>query len=241
MNGLRAIVVSVDFADLLRVTLAYNRHHFSDVMVVTTPEDQASQDAAKACGADVYTTDSFYEKGAVFNKHKPLEEGLSAMGRYGWICLLDADVLWPKNVPDTTLEAGHIYGCRRRIAEEVPEIIPSNWSDCPIYLPKNKWLGGFTQIFHSQDRHLPTPPWHETNWRHAGGADTMFQQRWPKSHRHFLPFEVLHLGEVGLNWCGRVSPYLDGSVPEEAAERRETLKRFTRSPGIPKRGPHERY
>ena len=33
---MRAILVSVDYADILALTLPLNRHHFSDVMVAAT-------------------------------------------------------------------------------------------------------------------------------------------------------------------------------------------------------------
>ena len=237
----RAVLVSVDFADLLDVTLPYNQHHFEEVLVITSTADKQSQEVARNRGAKVYETDSFYEPGAIFNKHKPLEEGLEAMGRQGWICIMDVDVLWPKILPKFGLEPGHLYGPGRRVMTEPSKTIPEDWSGFPAYLPNSRLIAGYSQLFHADDPYLGNPPWHETNWRHAGGADTFFQLQWPAMNRIRLPFDVLHLGEVGMNWCGRTSPYLDGSRPPEAKQRMDQLLQMVKRPGYPRRGPHERY
>jgi len=47
--------------------------------------------------------------------------------------------------------------------------------------------------------------------------------RWPVEKRVWLPTFVLHLGPHGKNWCGRVTPRLDGTVPKEAESRRKAL------------------
>src|SRR5580692_269178 len=94
---MKAILVSVDYADILAVTLPYNRHHFDEVYVVTTPGSEDGR-VAKQLGAEVWGTTAFYDDGAVFNKWKALEEALDVMGRDGWLCVMDADVLWPKTV-----------------------------------------------------------------------------------------------------------------------------------------------
>ncbi len=236
----RAIIVSVDFADLLAITLPYNRHHFSEVVVVTSHADKQSQKVARKYGARTYATDVFYDSGAVFNKHKPLEDALTSIGRWGWICLLDVDILWPKKVPYLELDSGCIYGAKRRILSNAFAPIPEDWSSLPIYLPSCRLFAGCTQLFHAGAACLGPPPWHSTNWRHAGGADSEFQQKWPREKRIWMPFEVLHLGEVGINWCGRVLPYQDGDCPKQGGERMKALASMVKSPGIPRRGPHER-
>jgi hypothetical protein len=243
-TGLRAIVVSVDFADLLAVTLPYNRHHFEDVLIVTSTADKDTPRVARDYQAKVFATESFYEPGAVFNKHKSLEEGLDYMGRYGWICLLDADVLWPCELPSRfPLSRGRIYGPSRREMKDLSGLVvpdESKWEQFPIWPPcPCPLLGGFSQIFHADD--AGHPPWHDLNWRHAGGGDTVFQQRWPIRNRIRLPFAVLHLGPVGVNWCGRTMPYLDGSVPPESGDRMTRLLEFVKAPGFPRRDPRERY
>lgn len=230
--GLKAIMVCVDYGDILSWTLPYNRHHFSEVAVVTTMEDELTHDVAEKNHASVYVTNSFYDGGASFNKWKALEEGLTALGREGWICVMDADVLWPKVVPGFTREIGNLYTPRRRMADPIPEVIPAEeyWSHYPLH-PQQKEFAGYSQIFHASDPALGPSPWHETTWRHAGGADSFFQAKWAEENKIRPPFEVLHLGPAGVNWCGRASPYLNGDLPEKAVEKKKQLRRFIQGRG----------
>jgi hypothetical protein len=233
VSDLRAILVSVEFGDLLAISLAYNRHHFAEVMVVTTPADTITAAVAKQNKAAVFATMSFYDRGAVFNKWKALEEGLDVFGRYGWLCIMDADVLWPRRIPSFAKIVNNIYTPRRRIMADLSQPAFSaalqdelSWERFPLH--KETEFAGFSQIFHGSDPHLGSPPWHEVNWRHAGGADSYFQRKWPSRHKVRPPFEVLHLGQDGLNWCGRVTQYLDGSVPLDAAAHDAQTQAFIR-------------
>ena len=47
---MRAITVCVEYSDYLSHTLPYNRHQFSEWMIVTTPEDKATRDVASSLG-----------------------------------------------------------------------------------------------------------------------------------------------------------------------------------------------
>lgn len=222
---MKAILVCVDYADVLNLTLPYNRHHFSEVMVVTTPEDSATIQCAEANNCRIHTTRTFYEEGAIFNKWKSLEEALDVFGRYGWLCIMDADVFWPKQIPDYSREVGCIYTPKRRMRESVTAPIPDevDWGQYPLHRNHTEWAG-YTQIFHANDPHLGSPPWHQTNWKHAGGADSFFQKQWPNNRKKRPPFEVLHIGEAGANWCGRVTNYVDGSTPDLAEDRKQALE-----------------
>ena len=229
-NKPNAILVCVDYADLLAITLPANRHHFNRVVVVSSSADGKAQLIATRNGAENFITESFYDDGAAFNKWKALEQGLDFMGRRGWICILDADVLWPENsdVDTSKLEWETLYGCHRRMLHQWPHVaipVESEWAQLPNHPNVNEWAG-FTQLFHAQDSHLGTPPWHETDWLHAGGADSFFQDNWPRDDKMRLPFEVLHLGPDGHNWCGRASAYADGGKHPLADQRREQLLGF---------------
>lgn len=248
---MRAIMVCVDYADLLAITLPYNRHHFEDVMVVTSNGDRATQDVCARLGVRMFPTSSFYADGATFNKWRALEEGLDAYGRHGWLCIMDADVLWPKNVlipfrgpgkreiPGACI--GNLYTPIRRMWEDWPQLSPlmganfhkvggfmeeraypipleSEWSKFPIHRNLSEFAG-YSQIFHTSDPVLGPAPWHEVDWKHAGGADSFFQAKWPAERKVRPPFEILHLGPAGMNWYGRATPLVDGTVPEDAGEK----------------------
>lgn len=241
---MRAILVSVDYSDLLSLTLPYNKHHFEAVLVVTSSADHASQEVAKANGVGVFITDSFYKDGAVLNKFRALEEGLDAFGRHGWLCLMDADVLWPKDLHAEEVggplfiarkdgacgrmfQPGMLLTPRRRMDVEWhrEDGLPSEdrWTDYLLH-PQQREFAGYSQIFHASDPVLGPAPWHEVDWVHAGGADSFFQAKWPDERKVRPPFEVLHLGPAGVNWYGRASAYCDGSLHRDHVVR-QTLAR----------------
>lgn len=277
------VIVCVDFADLLAVTLPKNRHHFESVVVVSTERDTDTNDVAYANNCLTYNTDAFYRNGADFNKFLTLEEGLDVLGRDGWICILDADILLPREIPWLSLPPpvgptpGRLYSPLRRMLENwdrVPDphciecqgrgwiLVPGEatqgkeaedgrrvWetkSPCPackiqnslsLFLQESEWWqypihrniyewAGYCQLFHGSDSALGTAPWHQTNWRHAGGADSFFQRKWDVKDKIRPPFECLHIGQAGQNWCGRVSPTLSGDVLKGAEERLSKLKGY---------------
>ena len=221
---MRAITVCVDYSDFLGLTLPLNRYHFEQFSVVTSSVDVITQNLARTLGANVIVTDCFYDDGARFNKAKALEHGLDVIGRHGWLCLMDADVIWPNELPDFARTVGNIYVPNRRMMRQVEKAIPdeSDWSQYP--LNPYKEFSGYSQIFHASDTTLGPAPWHQIIWKHAGGADTCFSQKWPKVRRIRPPFEVLHLGENQKNWWGRVSDFLDGTSPEKKIENDHAMK-----------------
>jgi hypothetical protein len=266
--GLRAIMVAVDYQDILRISLPYNQHHFDEITIVTDPKSGKSvfdvvyhhTPDRKIC---ILETELFYTDGAVFNKWRALEWGLDQMGRHGWICIMDADVLWPKDVVVQEIEGmgnlfiktpyglgrpvlvGQLCTPLRRMApwplpsanvitgiskSDLPyySVIPllpeeKTWNTYPLHRNVQEWAG-YSQIFHADDPVLGPPPWHETNWKTAGSADSFFQQKWPHERKIRPPFHCLHLGPSGVNWCGRVTPYLDGSKPPEADQRSKMMQ-----------------
>ncbi len=237
---MRAFIVCVNYADLLAITLPYNRHHFSEVIAVTSSADTQTQAISRQNSAHCFVTEVFYEGGAEFNKFAALEQAFDEYGRDGWICIMDADVMWPKHIdwefwtPDTELESGrsklmlpgNLYTPLRRMCLDIQNVPQEPYWPSYAHHPQQVEWAGYTQIFYGNDWHLGQPPWHQTNWKHAGGPDSWFQQKWPAHCKHRPPFECLHLGPAGQNWCGRTTAYTDGSLPSEAVERLERLKHY---------------
>src|SRR5574337_135513 len=133
--AVRMITVAVDMADILALTLPYNRHHFKEVCVVTSSRDEEAWKVAAKNNTLVYITDVFYENGAHFNKWAALEEGLDFMGREGWIAVMDVDTVLPKAIPTVlggklTLTEwlfgygfiGQLYTPRRRMLEDLSSL-----------------------------------------------------------------------------------------------------------------------
>ncbi len=149
---------------------------------------------------------------------------------------MDADVMWPKDLHGWEPEKGYLYSPLRHMCENMnyswehgSELLPyppeSKWWEFPIHRNVNEWAG-YTQIFHATDPVLGSPPWHNTRWSHAGGSDSFFQQKWPVIKKRRTPWNVLHLGASGTNWCGRVTDMLDGTKVEKAEERAMKLRQF---------------
>lgn len=226
---IRAFIVCVDYWDYLSITVPYNRHHFKDVIIITHPKDTKTIQITKQFGLSLFLSESFYDNGADFNKWLPLEQAFKFYGRHGWICMMDADVLWPKKI-EQSFEPGNLYTPFRRMCEnfEVPFKYPpeETWARYPLHPVKE--FAGYSQIFHGSDPVVQKTPWLETNWRHAGGADSFFQRKWRLANKIRPSFEALHLGPHGTNWCGRVNRFVDGSVPENANIKSKKLTDYIR-------------
>lgn len=191
-------IVAVDYP-VVEQTIQYNRHHFDKVCVVTSTKDTKTQYVLNNLNVPFFATDAFYRNGAFFNKWLALEEGLDYFGRCGWLWIMDADIFLPKELPITLFTPGNLYTPHRRMADTfVPE---AEWPGLREASNKRDF-NGYCHIFHSSDWHLPPTPWYQTDWIHAGGADTFFQARWEDDHKIRPDFEVLHVGHPAYNWCG---------------------------------------
>jgi hypothetical protein len=228
---MQAIIVSVDYADLLAITLPYNRHHFTDVMVVTKPTDKKTAAVTEACRCSVLQTDVFNAGGATFNKFAAIEEAVRILRPQGWLCLLDADIMIPKGMadPQQSWHIGKIYSPLRRMwvntsLQPPPE---SDWGQLPYGEPRNATrFAGYMQVFHVQDAVLTSRPWHRLDYDNASDGDTEFSRKWAKTNKVRPAFDVLHLGQDSKNWCGRATPYVDGTIPDNAEAKTELVRLF---------------
>jgi hypothetical protein len=225
LGEVRAVTVSVDYADVLSLTLPWNQQVFKSVTVVTAPRDAQTIELCRQLGVQCLQTNRFYESGAVFNKFAALEQGLDFMGRRDWLCIMDADIAFPHDIrvphgSSWNPKPGFLYTARRRVIDPIPDAIPFDrmWRQFR-YAGMNECFAGYCQIFHADDPCLGVAPWHVTNCTWAGGPDEYFANKWPENRKLRPPFDVLHLGRPFANWAGRVTPYADGSVDPEAAKR----------------------
>ena len=228
--NLKGLTICVEYDDLLRLTLPRNVKHFDYLLVVTSPHDlrtlNAIDEVTRQHGldnVDVYLTNAFYKRGAVFNKGMCLEHGLDVVGRSGWLLVWDVDIVMPETMDLSAIEAGMLYWPRRRMCHDIADYAgQTDWSRWPIQNESEP--AGYFNLFHAEDPVLKARPWYAIDWRHAGGYDTDFQALWPPQCKIHPPFEVLHLGEPFLNWHGRVQARTDGTVPPEAERRQKAQK-----------------
>lgn len=225
---MRAFIVCVEFGDFLRVTLPRNRHHFSEVTVITSRRDRYTIAGAKENNADVYLTECWWDQFAMFDKWRGLEECLDKKGTDGPICLMDADVIWPHDIGSFRPKKNHLYTPHRRIMKNHLAAIPPEreWKNFPRPWADEEFVG-YTQVFFGEDIHVATRPWFRgicETYGTAGFADVFFQDRWP-DHKKIRPrWEVLHLGLPMENWCGRTSRSINGGRVANSEHRMRVLK-----------------
>lgn len=209
---MRAVTVCVDYARILQRTIPLNLHHFEAWVIVTSPDDTETkrlihaQNLGGNTKVQLVETDVFYRGGAEFNKGAAIEVGLDAAGREGWILCVDVDIILPSRMDLGSISPGNLYGARRRLMEESASIPKESlWYHFPSVEREHRpgyEIPGFFHLFHGSDAVFNGRPWYPTHWRHAGGYDTEFQSRWKSANRIWLPFYVLHVGDLGKNWCG---------------------------------------
>lgn len=230
MLPIKAIVVCVDYDDFLAVTIPRMVKHVTELLVVTSPTDTRTVELVnKYPKARTYQTDAFYRRGAAFNKGWAMEEGFGQLGRDGWILILDADILLPEELPPLSLQIGNIYTPPRRILRDVDGLTaPPDIDVAKLPLRYEKGNFGYFQLFHADDPVVKNVrPWYQTDWVHAGGADSVFEKMWKPVNKKKLEFDVVHLGDPDQNWYGRVRPRIDtGERSAEAAARAEQLKKL---------------
>jgi hypothetical protein len=224
---IRGIVVSVDYDDLLSITLPRAMRHLSECLVITAPRDEATKAVARSVpNVRIFETDAFWKHGAAFNKGYAMEQGFDVLSRHGWILIWDADTVLPDVMPLPELRPDRLYGARRRVLESELAWRPDlDWSTLPVRQEAMTW--GYFQLFHAGDPHIRMRPWYDPTFTHAAGCDDWFQTRWPAQRRVKLPgFEVLHIGPLCTNWFGRASERADGGHVEGWRERLCQMDRY---------------
>ncbi len=215
---IEAVTVCVNYADFLARTLPTVRSQVDAMAVVTAPFDADTARLAAGHGCSVLATDAFY-RGDAFNKGRALEEFFASdvfeLG--GWVLVVDADIALPPTaravIERMVLQPDTLYGASRLACPT-----SADW-DC-IGAEQGAWHVDHLQPFPVRAElagffHLFRPgamkrPWYPTDWGHAGGQDSVFEQRWPKQRKERLPIATVHLGDHRANWFGRVTPRWDG-------------------------------
>ncbi len=230
---MKAVTVCVQYDDLLAISLPANIKHFEKTLVVSSPDDTATHELVNSIpGAELFITDAFYRNGARFNKGLGLEEGFDELGRSGWILIWDADIVLPDNlrIDESKLDPECLYGCHRRIMKDPSEALadpPRSWDSYPRH--EEFELAGYFHLFNAAASSIAKRPWYGVDWMHAGGCDSVFQEKFPKDKKFRLNFDSLHLGEVDVNWLGRTTQRVDGTVPANAQELRENLQKMLKT------------
>lgn len=190
-----ALTVSVNYADLLANSIDRWLAGCEKLLIVTSPTDEDTLDLARSHDCLVHATDAFYREGAAFNKGLAISEAVEAFDYLDdWQLLFDADMVpqanWRQIVEAAKPQPGFLYGATRQLENG------ERFSD------RNE-IPGYFQLFHASDTNAQRKPLLDTTWRHAGGMDSEFHQRWPMNRKRWLDMTLIHQGEPGMNWHGR--------------------------------------
>jgi len=241
---MECLITSVNYDDLLAITLPTVMREIGGAVIITTREDSATVDVARRHGARVYRTRAFHRNGAAFNKAAALNELVSDEREWdypdvdldGWVMTLDADIYLPEGfggVMQRELERGCLHGAHRLMCPDL-----ATWRAGGPFppIPSPPQLPGFLHVFWAPP---VEEPWYDDSFEHAGAYDTAFQNRWPKERRRRFSMPVIHLGRLGQNWFGRRtarwSGESTGGPDAEAVERVWRQHQALKAAGVPGR------
>lgn len=228
---LECLTVCVNYADLLAHTLPANRQMFDRMIVVTTPEDKATQSVCDYYHTECIQTDIFHRDGDSLNKGAAIDLGLSHLSRQGWVLHLDADIYLPPKtrfiLGNLQLNEQHLYGCDRLMVTSHaawleflarPRPIQEGWvfvhlDAFPIGVRIAEYANadagytpiGYFQLWHPRGSGVQGYP---TTHGYVDRTDVLHAKRWPRNRRELLPEIVaIHLdseaAQMGTNWQGR--------------------------------------
>ena len=215
-----AVIVSIDYADLLAATLPTNRPLFDDIYVITEERDTATVEVATAHRCKLMLTTQTHEKGAAFNKAGLLQQAqcyLHEAHPDAWITILDADIVVSDHLAKADRSAWNpafLYGlpryeCQTKEDWELGVVKARSFAD-----DVGNTVYGYFQLYHDKTKFYPM--WSES----AGYSDVEFSEQFG-TNRAKVPcgeveMGVIHLGYGTRDWNGRKTP-LWGTKLEEGA------------------------
>lgn len=226
---IEAVTTCVNYADFLAATLPTNRYAFDRMVVVTAPEDTATQRVCEYNNVQVVLTDSFNNRWGEFCKGCGINDGLEELSLNDWVIHLDADIALPpltKQLIETAdLDKTMLYGADRHLLSETAwnqhQAMPRLQQEDNVYVHVDQYpLGtriatsdyggylpiGFFQLWNPKTSGITDYPENHTS---AGRADMVFASQWARAKRALLPeLVVYHLESEpgamqGINWAGR--------------------------------------
>jgi Glycosyl transferase family 2 len=224
---IECVIVSKNYSDFLAHTIAENLTQVDRMVVVTHPDDKATQALCNKFGVDCLETEVMHDDGDSFNKGRAINLGLSHLRHEGWLMHLDADILLPHNfkkmLKHARLDEKCIYGADRLNVKSYEHWLENKHKTIPqhqwryLVVPPTEFPIG-ARLLHQEYGWCPigyTQIWHASTRRKypiisgsAEHSDVLFAVQWARRNRILLPeFFVYHLESepvaMGANWNGR--------------------------------------
>lgn len=229
-SSVEAVVTCVNYSDFLAHTMPENLQHLDRMVVVTHPDDKATQALCTKYGVDCIETEVMHDEGDRFNKGRLINLGLSHLRHEGYLLHLDADILLPHRfrtmLRHAKLDERCLYGADRlngisyeHWTTHKHKTIPQHQWRCLVVPPSEFPIG--SRLLHQEYGYCPIgyfQLWHSNTKRKypiisgsAEHSDVLFAVQWARRHRILLPeFFVYHLesdkdAKLGANWHGRTT------------------------------------
>ena len=199
-SKLDVIIVSVDYSDLLILTLMSNVRIFDNITVITSKSDEECMKICEALGVSCYSTDCMYDDGASFNKAKAINFGISKLKNPEFVLLLDSDIIVREKIDTRILQSDFFYYCDRYMIEDYDSYRRYAYGNIAIdSFPRESHEGlGYFQLFNYSKRNVFPESSSDAAW-----SDIHFRNKFLKRER--LESAVIHLGKDKKNWNGRVT------------------------------------
>lgn len=227
---LEGVTTCVNYADFLDVTLSENLHHFNEFVVVTTPDDLATQNVCSKHGVICVETNVFSKDGAHFaaGKSHAINLGLAHLKQTEWLLHLDADIVLPDRFRAMLDKAALDLTCLHG-ADRLEVRSHDRWSQVQgdegyarqyryrflLAAPELPLSARFVHDVHGFCPLGYFQLWHSSRRRqypyNQGGreqTDVLFAAQWEPEDRRLLPTVLCyHLqsepAPLGANWHGR--------------------------------------
>jgi hypothetical protein len=198
LSEVRAVTVCIGYDELLAITLPRMLEHLRSVLVITEPEDTATQQLVQQYSrAFCLKTNACTDYG-MFNKGRGIDEGLDIAGRTGWLLIINPDIVLPPVLTEFEITPDKLYMPRRRVLEDAESYTDDlDWQTVPLRYERQG--ADYFQLFHASNPVLSKKPWYSMRGKTSHNCSLAFQKRWQAVNKVRLPFEVLHLGSVGIS------------------------------------------
>ena len=204
LTKIDVLIVSVDYNDFLSITIESMVNLFN-ITIVTSPNDITCQELCKKYGVNCVITGKMYDNGAIFNKGKAINEGLKSIKDPDWILLLDADIYLKPDfldvVKNSNLNINSLVMCKRLIVDNSEDFMKWRNGENVGKLERSKGYGYF-QMFNANCQ-SNRKFFYSEEYTDASESDLEFRDRFKIKSE--LDTYVVHLGDTGQNWSGRVT------------------------------------
>jgi hypothetical protein len=206
---LEGLTVCIDFHDFLVDTLSANRSQFDKYTIVTSSKDTVTQEIALNHRCKLILVDNYYLANG-FCKSRLLNAGLATCPKFGWICVVDADIILPNNLRQqilTTMRTNRrqsyntLFGIHRLMCysrKEYLNYLQTKTHNWPVekVRPVGRCPAGYFHLWHNainkSYRYDETYP-RAKDSNHGGyHGDLAFGRQFPR-RAHFDDLYAIHL------------------------------------------------